>query len=116
MPPFKTRRRLVFERDDYRCGYCRLTVCDNLPEGHPRRATVDHVIPCSKGGRSGLDNLLTACQRCNGEKGDMSAEVFRWYRHMILRGHNRDELLEAIAALEPDLLAASYLIVEQSTA
>lgn len=96
----KVVRRKVFERDGYRCQYCRLTVSDGLPEYHPRRATVDHVIPCSKGGSKKMDNLVTSCRRCNEDKAAMSVEAYRWYRHMVLRGHSREELLTAVREVE----------------
>ena len=30
---------------------------------------MDHVIPRSKGGKSGWDNMVTACKKCNLAKG-----------------------------------------------
>lgn len=51
-----------------RCFYCWTAV-----EVLKRRGvymTVDHVIPRSKGGSSGLHNLVTACERCNNAKSD----------------------------------------------
>ena len=35
-----------------------------------RRLTVDHVIPRSKGGGSGWDNIVASCAPCNRRKGD----------------------------------------------
>lgn len=35
-------------------------------------ATLDHVIPLSKGGSNGVDNFVLACEECNaGRKNDM---------------------------------------------
>jgi hypothetical protein len=95
-------RTRVFERDQYRCGYCRLTVDAELPQHHPRYATVDHVVAVSKGGSDKPHNLVTACRRCNGEKANMDAEVYRWYRHMRQRGYAHDELMQAIEEVEAD--------------
>jgi 5-methylcytosine-specific restriction endonuclease McrA len=33
-------------------------------------ATIDHVIPKSKGGDDSMDNLVLACTACNGAKGN----------------------------------------------
>jgi 5-methylcytosine-specific restriction endonuclease McrA len=48
-----------------RCVYCGV--------GLTRKTiTRDHVIPSSRGGESGPDNLVPACARCNRAKGDRS--------------------------------------------
>lgn len=36
----------------------------------PRAATVDHLVPKSRGGSNALTNLVPACLPCNTEKGD----------------------------------------------
>ncbi len=57
----KITRRAVFARDRWTCQYC----------GHERGSlTVDHVVPRSKGGGSGWDNIVTCCAPCNRRKGD----------------------------------------------
>jgi len=57
----KITRRAVFARDLWTCQYC----------GAKRSSlTVDHVIPRSKGGGSGWDNIVTCCAPCNRRKGD----------------------------------------------
>ncbi len=57
----KITRRAVFARDRWTCQYC----------GKERgNLTVDHVIPRSKGGGSGWDNIVTSCAPCNRRKGD----------------------------------------------
>lgn len=48
----------VVEFFDGRCAYC----------GKPG-ATIDHIIPISRGGRDALDNVQPACRRCNCSKG-----------------------------------------------
>lgn len=54
-------RRNVLHRDDYTCQYCGKT---------SNSLTVDHIIPRSKGGRNYWDNVVTACTRCNNNKGN----------------------------------------------
>ena len=57
----KITRRAVFARDRWTCQYC----------GNERNhLTVDHVIPRSKGGGSGWDNIVTCCAPCNRRMGD----------------------------------------------
>jgi len=57
-------RHNIFKRDGNQCVYC----------GHTDNLTLDHIIPRAKGGRSTWDNLVTACQRCNSQKGDRTPE------------------------------------------
>ncbi len=59
-------RENVFKRDNHECVYC----------GSGKNLTIDHVIPKSKGGKDGWDNLVTACRPCNGEKADLTLEEF----------------------------------------
>ena len=49
----------VLHRDGRRCGYC------DRPA-----ATVDHILPRSRGGRNTWTNTVAACAACNQAKGD----------------------------------------------
>lgn len=55
-------RAAIMLRDAYICQYC-----GEMPGR--QNLTVDHVIPRSRGGKHGWDNLVTACKRCNQKKG-----------------------------------------------
>ncbi len=57
-------RENIYRRDGGRCVYC----------GSRHALTLDHLVPRSKGGRSSWDNLLTACRKCNAQKGDLTPE------------------------------------------
>ncbi len=62
----KISRRALFARDGYACQYC----------GSSSRLTVDHVVPRSRGGGSGWDNVVTSCAPCNSRKADrLPAEI-----------------------------------------
>lgn len=45
--------------------------------GSKERIHKDHIVPVSKGGSNGLDNLQPLCQSCNLTKHDR-AEDYRW--------------------------------------
>lgn len=62
-PPIE-RKIMVWKRDKWRCRYCGENL---LGTG---QATVDHVIPKSKGGSNRMANLVTACVPCNQAKAD----------------------------------------------
>uniref|UniRef100_A0A6S9XGW0 HNH nuclease domain-containing protein n=1 Tax=Chrysotila carterae TaxID=13221 RepID=A0A6S9XGW0_CHRCT len=51
----------VLLRDNYRCQYCGAAA-----------ATVDHVVPRSKGGEKSWLNLVACCASCNMRKGSKS--------------------------------------------
>ena len=72
--PFKgvmLSRQNVFKRDGNRCQYC----------GVPHDLTLDHVHPKSKGGKTTWDNLITACRRCNSNKGHRTPEEAQMTLH-----------------------------------
>lgn len=68
-------RLKVFQTDNYICYLCnrRVKLYPNKTY-HPRKATVDHVIPLAagrnSGGLHGYVNCRTACQECNSRKSD----------------------------------------------
>jgi 5-methylcytosine-specific restriction endonuclease McrA len=60
----------VFMRDGFRCMYC----------GQQHRSddlTFDHVVPRSQGGRTEWENILSACERCNTQKGSRTPQEAR---------------------------------------
>lgn len=58
-------RQAVLERDDYLWRYS---------GRRSQTMEIDHIIPVSQGGASTLDNLVTACRRCNRKKGGRTPE------------------------------------------
>jgi 5-methylcytosine-specific restriction endonuclease McrA len=57
------------ERDDWVCGICDEPVDRELEYPDRMCATVDHVVPISKGGRHVWDNVQLAHFGCNMDKG-----------------------------------------------
>ena len=49
---------------DRRCRYCGCGIRKT------NQATLDHILPVSRGGSDGAENLTLACQRCNVSKGE----------------------------------------------
>lgn len=70
----KRRKRLyVYQRDQYCCKLCGKALTYE-------EATLDHVIPRSKGGSGSINNLVTACKPCNQSKDDklMRDHGYEW--------------------------------------
>jgi 5-methylcytosine-specific restriction endonuclease McrA len=66
-------RNNLFKRDNGECQYC----------GSKKHLTIDHVLPRSKGGKTNWTNLITACHRCNVQKGDKTPDQ----AGLILKNH-----------------------------
>jgi 5-methylcytosine-specific restriction endonuclease McrA len=69
--PYRERvpltRRALMARDDRTCQYC----------GRPG-ATVDHVLPRSRGGQHVWENVVVACGSCNHTKADRLLSELGW--------------------------------------
>src|SRR5256886_14048155 len=73
--PRRFRRQVtntfLFARDNYRCQFCGR----NQQElRHRECLTRDHLVPLSRGGTNGWNNVLTACSSCNTRKGNLLPE------------------------------------------
>lgn len=59
----------IFARDGFRCRYC------GIQAGEPGVVLhADHLISVADGGTNAMDNLVTACQSCNGGKSARSLD------------------------------------------
>ena len=66
----KKFRESIFESWDWKCMYCDKKLCKHT-------ATVDHIKPKFKGGKSTRNNMGACCSQCNSNKG--SRLVFDYY-------------------------------------
>jgi len=57
----------VWAADEFKCMYCERKMGD-------AQLTVDHFIPLERGGKNDTSNYLSACRKCNKDKGNMSPE------------------------------------------
>lgn len=60
----------IFERDNWTCYLCEQPVITTPDCFNPRSATIDHVVPLSKGGQHTRANVQCACLGCNSSKQD----------------------------------------------
>lgn len=67
--------RALFRRDGHICMYCG----DQFKHADLTR---DHIIPMSRGGKDTWENVVTACYRCNNQKGNRTPE--EWQGHKLL--------------------------------
>ena len=59
-------KKNLFRRDNHTCQYC---------GKKSNQLTIDHIVPKVKGGKDTWENLVTACHRCNNQKGDKDLEA-----------------------------------------
>ena len=62
-PNYKTHKHYLFGKQEGLCAGCKSFF-------HFRNLTIDHVVPQSKGGHDGIDNLQLLCGACNSTKGN----------------------------------------------
>lgn len=94
-PAFEAARKKILATQDI-CGICGKPVDKTLRSPHPMSATVDHIIPVSKGGHpSDLSNLQLAHRCCNREKSNkLVKEVYaqtdenKLVSNRVLEQHN----------------------------
>lgn len=64
----RVNRLSVYKRDNWTCVSCGVKV-ETTKEYAPHQASIDHIIPVSKGGSHTYDNVQTMCVTCNSLKG-----------------------------------------------
>lgn len=57
-------KKNILIRDSYICQYCGMHIDPNSG-----KATVDHILPKMKGGKSVWENCVCCCKICNNKKG-----------------------------------------------
>src|SRR3990167_667290 len=60
----------IFDRDEWTCRLCLLPIDTALRHPHRLSATIDHVVPLSRGGSHTRENLQAAHLSCNSSKGN----------------------------------------------
>ena len=66
----KYSRKNILARDKMICQYCSIK-CTT------KTATLDHVVPKSRGGENSWTNLVTCCKKCNNKKDDKTPQEAR---------------------------------------
>lgn len=64
----KFEDREIFERDRWRCQLCRKRISKNLKHPHPMSASLDHIIPLTKGGSHTRAGVQASHLTCNLKK------------------------------------------------
>src|SRR4051794_39168927 len=82
----------IWTRDGGRCVWCSAA-------SWPRDRTLEHLLPRSRGGRSGAHNLLPACRACNKARRSQGAAAYARRRVRDGRAVDTDLLLAGLDRL-----------------
>lgn len=74
------KKKEIFERDNWKCGLCGKPVNKRLKHPDPGSASLDHIIPLSRGGSHTRDNVQLAHLRCNCSKNNKLPKEFEEYK------------------------------------
>lgn len=78
------KRVKVAKRYGWQCWWCNQRLRKEY--GWQNSATIEHLVPRSRGGTGEMWNLAAACHRCNLARGTMDMEEFA----MVARHHEPD--------------------------
>ena len=81
----------IFYRDGFACRYCGSQAGQDGVE-----LAVDHVVSVADGGDNRIDNLVTACRRCNGGKGARSIREVPTSEEVVRRVQQQRQNLEVL--------------------
>lgn len=105
--PVSTRLQRVYDRHRGTCALCGGRTFLTVAQGHPQKATIDHVIPLSRGGSNRQENLQLACERCNNQKAN------RVGPDMVRKlAAERDKLLAEVKMLRAAVTSTTPQVVE----
>lgn len=96
----------ILIRFDHQCAYCPSKLDLSL----------DHVVPMSRGGKHTVGNIVPACRRCNGSKGDMLLSEWRYMQGLpiyqqTLRMPEHRKLLRSIRRDTPQGTSPQFVLV-----
>jgi hypothetical protein len=83
-------RRLVAQRADDRCEYCRVHQEDSFLRFH-----IDHVVAVKHGGTNAPENLALACSQCNHHKGSDLSTTLTSNKDIAILYNPREDAWEA---------------------
>lgn len=74
------------EKQESKCVWCGEEMILSFQSLAPNKATREHMVPKSKGGRNQIENYLVACSDCNSRRGN--TEVSDWIEECLSQGRN----------------------------
>lgn len=79
-------RRIVQERGNYCCEYCRSQLCYAMSP-----FAIEHIVSRDKGGPTHLENLAFSCQGCNSHKYNKTEALDTLTQQLVALYHPRQQ-------------------------
>ena len=73
-------RKILWNMGNHHCPICGVKMVN---KGSPKLhnfATIDHIVPKSKGGTNNIENLRLICRKCNNKRGNKIEEDTMYYK------------------------------------
>lgn len=80
----------------YSCGRLFGVAYEDAPGPEGLKATADHIWPRALGGNTVLENLLPACQRCNGAKSHIASWQMAWIQPIVFSDADEESGLKSL--------------------
>ena len=95
----KMEREHIFRREGGRCYWCKCVLRRGADDRgkDPRRFTVDHKTPVSRGGPTNFKNCVAACRHCNSSRSGGGSGPGGIARALSLTPERRREIAQAAA-------------------
>jgi len=100
----------IYRRDDWVCQICKKPVDKTLSFPDPYCASLDHIVPLSRGGTHESRNVQLTHLSCNTSKGNRSGDVYR-RPALLYRGKRIYTLPEAAAITGSSLAVLQRAVV-----
>ena len=99
-------RSEVYSKSGLVCHLCGASIPTQASYPNPFTRSVDHIIPVSKGGSDGLDNLAPAHLKCNSDRGNLRLPEYRC--RQVSRGVRPFRYHRIIAKATPVRIGQKY--------
>ena len=104
----------IIQRDGFKCQACGKHIAEMTdPARLVKMATgsfhIDHIVPCSQGGRATMENLRLLCPKCN-----LSRKKFFSYEEILNFGGESPQVAASGGELQEDAALIQSISVSQS--
>jgi len=73
-------RKLLWITSNHMCPLCGVKMVNRGKCDLPNFATIDHIVPKSRGGTSNIENLRLICRKCNNKRGNQIEKDTLYYK------------------------------------